>query len=198
MQELRLTQIRERDERRVWVDDPLASSLLGSLIVRTAQRLRPGRSICPVIVCIGTDRSTGDSLGPLVGTFLTDGTGLPLAVYGTLDQPIHASNLAEKLPKIEASHPGALVMAVDACLGSQESVGSVAVGNGPLRPGAGVNKVLPPVGEISITGVVNVGGFMEYFVLQNTRLSLVVRMSRVIADACRVAARELAGRSPFN
>ncbi|MGB4008573.1 MAG: DUF1256 domain-containing protein, partial [Bacillota bacterium] len=32
-----------------------------------------------------------------------------------------------------------------------------------------------------ITGIVNVGGFMEYLVLQNTRLSLVIRMAEAIA-----------------
>ena len=41
------------------------------------------------------------------------------------------------------------------------------------KPGAGVNKDLPPVGDLYITGVVNVGGFMDYLVLQNTRLYLI-------------------------
>lgn len=48
--------------------------------------------------------------------------------------------------------------------------------------GAAVNKSLPLVGEIHITGVVNVGGFMEYLVLQNTRLNLVMRMAGVIVQ----------------
>jgi putative sporulation protein YyaC len=52
-----------------------------------------------------------------------------------------------------------------------------------VRPGAGVNKELPPVGDIHMTGIVNVGGFMEYFVLQNTRLNLVVKMSEIIAQS---------------
>jgi len=39
-------------------------------------------------------------------------------------------------------------------------------------------------------GVVNVGGFMEYFVLQNTRLSLVMRMADVIAEGLRLALQE--------
>ncbi|MFP3381143.1 DUF1256 domain-containing protein, partial [Bacillus sp. SIMBA_069] len=58
---------------------------------------------------------------------------------------------------------------------------------GALKPGAGVGKELPPIGDASITGVVNVGGFMEYFVLQNTRLSLVMKMATQIADACEEA-----------
>ncbi|MNY42755.1 hypothetical protein D3C86_1776740 [compost metagenome] len=52
-----------------------------------------------------------------------------------------------------------------------------------MRPGAGVNKQLPPVGDIHMTGIVNVGGFMEYFVLQNTRLSLVMQLGDKIVSA---------------
>ncbi|MDQ0659408.1 putative sporulation protein YyaC [Paenibacillus sp. W2I17] len=67
--------------------------------------------------------------------------------------------------------------------------------NGPLKPGAGVNKELPPVGDIHLTGIVNVGGFMEYFVLQNTRLSLVMRMSEIISSSLYSAIREWHTRS---
>jgi len=56
-----------------------------------------------------------------------------------------------------------------------------------LKPGAGVKKELPVVGDIHITGVVNVGGFMEYFVLQNTRLHLVISMAEVIAKGIYLA-----------
>ncbi len=47
----------------------------------------------------------------------------------------------------------------------------------------GVNKDLPSIGDISITGVVNVGGLMEYMVLQNTRLNLVMNMAEIIAKS---------------
>src|SRR5206468_11598946 len=48
-----------------------------------------------VYLCIGTDRSTGDYLGPMVGTYL-DGLGYA-NVYGTIDNPTHAMNLSEIL-----------------------------------------------------------------------------------------------------
>lgn len=143
---------------------------------------RAGRSPL-VVVCIGTDRSTGDALGPLTGCELVS-RGYPAElVFGTLDDPVHAGNLCEALVRVDLAYPGATVLAVDACLGSPENVGSISLTDGPVRPGAGVNKTLPPVGQLSVTGVVNVAGFMEYFVLQNTRLSLVVRMARAIAQA---------------
>lgn len=143
----------------------------------------PGITSRPiVIVCIGTDRSTGDSLGPLIGTFLEEKNIAPFHVYGTLADPIHAVNLEGKLQEIKEKHLNPFIIGIDACLGRVKSVGLVQIGSGPVKPGAGVNKSLPEVGDIHITGIVNVGGFMEYFVLQNTRLNLVLNMAKTIAN----------------
>lgn len=147
--------------------------LLGSLRAYPAQPV--------VILCIGTDRSTGDALGPLIGTRLKELGFTQAYVYGTLDEPVHATNLTNFIDLIRSSHPHALIVAIDACLGRLDSVGHVTLSPGPIKPGAGVNKSLPEVGDIAITGIVNVGGFMEHFVLQNTRLSLVRNMAHVIA-----------------
>lgn len=143
-----------------------------------------------VVLCIGSDRSTGDSLGPLVGTNLErllakESTGnrrAAVRVLGTLDNPVHAANLEANLQGISRGPSPPLTLAVDACLGRADHVGMVTVGLGPLRPGAGVNKILPRAGDLYMTGTVNVGGFMEYLVLQNTRLSVVFNMARVMAQ----------------
>lgn len=135
-----------------------------------------------VLVCIGTDRSTGDCLGPLVGTKIKEVEQNFYHVYGTLDDPVHASNLEEKLQEIYSKYNDPLIIAVDASLGKLENVGCVNLGLGALKPGAGVNKDLPAVGDVHITGVVNVGGFMEYLVLQNTRLNLVMQIANFIRD----------------
>lgn len=150
-----------------------------------------------VIVCIGTDRSTGDSLGPLVGTFLSEKINNPFYVYGTLEEPIHAVNLHEKIDYINQNHPNAFIIAVDACLGKVKNIGTVQVCNGPLKPGAGVNKQLPEVGDVHITGIVNVSGFMEFFVLQNTRLSLVMKMAKIISESIFTASKMIDKRSTY-
>ena len=143
-----------------------------------------------IIVCIGTDRSTGDCLGPLVGTSLSRYNSSLFHLYGTLDEPVHAMNLKETLTMIYEKYDNPFIIGIDACLGQSASVGSIQVSDGPLRPGAGVHKELPPVGDIHVTGIVNVGGFMEYFVLQNTRLSLVMRLSDIIANCLFSAMKE--------
>ena len=135
----------------------------------------------PAVVCIGTDRSTGDALGPLVGSYLRRWAP-HLRVFGTLEEPVHATNLADTLGRLQHG-PVGFVLAVDACLGRAENVGYVTLKAGPLRPGTGVRKSLPEVGDAHLIGVVNVGGFMEYLVLQNTRLGVVWQMARVMAAA---------------
>jgi putative sporulation protein YyaC len=140
-----------------------------------------------VFVCIGTDRSTGDSLGPLIGSRLLKYNFSDIRLYGTLDQPVHAMNLEETIKQIQENHFNPYIIGIDACLGQVSSVGNVQIGTGPLKPGAGVKKELPSVGDVHITGVVNVGGFMEYFVLQNTRLSLVMNMAEIIAKGIYMA-----------
>ncbi|XXM72196.1 spore protease YyaC [Lysinibacillus sphaericus] len=151
-------------------------------ILPTLYRTRP-----IVFVCIGTDRSTGDSLGPLAGTLLSEqGMGI-FHVYGTLDDPIHAVNLEEKLREIKSKYVNPFIIGIDACLGRLKSVGAIQLCDGPLKPGAGVNKELPEVGNVHLTGIVNVSGFMEFFVLQNTRLNLVMKMAKTMVEAIVLA-----------
>ncbi|MFD2443684.1 spore protease YyaC [Bacillus sp. CGMCC 1.16607] len=164
---------------KVFHDDEEAVQLLAKELLD----MFPPHTIRPIVfVCIGTDRSTGDSLGPMVGTLLEEKGPSPFYVYGTLDDPIHAVNLEEKLKEIKQKHFYPFIIGIDACLGKLKSVGAIQLADGPVKPGAGVNKELPPVGDIHLTGIVNVSGFMEFFVLQNTRLNLVLKMAKTISN----------------
>lgn len=168
---------------RVHVDNPLVVESLARTLrafLREKVSCQPARL---TILCIGTDRSTGDCLGPLVGSRLI-ASNLPsnVTVLGTLDDPVHATNLEEYMKRIEQEMPYSYVLALDACLGKAENVGYISLKDGPLRPGSGVNKKLMEIGDAHLVGVVNVGGFMEYFVLQNTRLSLIMRMATAMSE----------------
>ena len=170
-------------------EDPLAVAKLGWDLSSRLKRAGVKKEDPKVLLCVGTDRSTGDCLGPLVGSKLKAIAQEYLHVYGTLDDPVHASNLREKMDHIHSQFENPYIIAVDACLGSLESVGHINIGDGSLQPGAGVNKNLPEVGDAHITGIVNVGGFLEYLVLQNTRLNTVMKMADVIAEGlCRMIA----------
>src|SRR5690625_3625587 len=90
-------------------------------------------------------------------------------VYGTLHHPVHAQNLAHYISTFNDEYKRPFIIAIDACLGKSTSIGNITLGTGPLSPGAALNKKLPVIGDVHLTAVVNVSGFMEYAVLQNTR-----------------------------
>lgn len=138
-----------------------------------------------VFVCIGTDRSTGDSLGPLIGYKIGSLRYNRVYVQGNLDNPVHAKNLDEVMKKVYEDCEKPFIIAVDACLGKIDHVGFISVGEGSIKPGSGVNKDLAPVGDMYVTGIVNFGGFMDFLVLQNTRLSLVMKMADLVATGIR-------------
>ncbi|HHV63474.1 MAG TPA: spore protease YyaC [Peptococcaceae bacterium] len=143
-----------------------------------------------ILLCIGTDRSTGDSLGPLTGTKIKEKCIPGLCVIGTLENPVHAENLRSTLKEIYKAYSNPYIVALDACLGRLDSVGYITLAEGPLKPGTAVKKDLPAVGDIHLTGIVNVDGLMQYVVLQNTRLNLVWQMSEAI---CRIFYRTYLG-----
>ncbi|AFM02501.1 MULTISPECIES: spore protease YyaC [Desulfitobacterium] len=169
----------ESHKYKAHFDDKVATQKMEARLIEVlhSERHRP-----LVFLCIGTDRSTGDALGPITGTYLSQKALPKLSVLGTLEQPVHAANLSEYISHIQNSYYNPFIIAIDACLGKMDSVGNITLANGPLKPGAGVHKELPAVGEVHLTGIVNVGGFMEYMVLQNTRLGLVWRMAETMSD----------------
>ncbi|MFW6238074.1 MAG: spore protease YyaC [Halanaerobiales bacterium] len=173
------------NKSRVHVEEKEATHLLAKVIYDHIIALNYHGRKELLVICIGTDRSTGDSLGPLTGTFLQQESYLPAHILGCLDHPVHASNLEKTISRIENDYIHPFTIAIDAGLGKQNSVGYIDVKKGPLQPGTGVNKNLSEIGDMHITGLVNVGGYMEYLVLQSTRLSLVMDMAGIISRALK-------------
>lgn len=140
-----------------------------------------------IFCCIGTDRSTGDALGPIIGSQLHQTFSFPFPVVGTLQAPLHALNIVERYEQLINEKEQPFIIAIDACLGESNAIGSILIQQGPLYPGKAVKKELPPIGNISVKGIVNVGGFMEAKVLQNTRLHVTYSISDKIVRALVLA-----------
>ncbi|MGB9812584.1 MAG: spore protease YyaC [Thermovenabulum sp.] len=181
-----IPQLLKTNEIRVHIDNPFASDILGKGIFKILEECYEQKGEI-IFLCIGTDRSTGDSLGPIVGNILMENPyiqGLSnIHIYGCLKEPVHAGNIEKVIEQLNNLRNKPFIIAIDASLGRIENIGTIKLGKGPLKPGAGVKKELPPVGSYHITGTVNFGGIMEYLILQNTRLYIVMQMSKIIADA---------------
>lgn len=130
-----------------------------------------------IFLCIGSDRSTGDSLGPLIGHNLKSIKEKNIYILGSLEKPVHSQNLQATLDKINSYFINPYIVAIDASLGSIQNIGKIFIENKPLFPGLALNKELPPVGNLSIKGIVNISGKSDFIVLQNTRLYTVMSLA---------------------
>lgn len=126
-----------------------------------------------VFVCIGTDRCIGDVVGPMVGTKL-EALNKDLNVYGTLHFPVHALNIDNRLAEMYSNHPNAFIIGIDACLGDEEDIGMIRLRNVPIRPGKGVGKDLPGVGDMSLVSIVDSSDNSEFFFSRSIRLSFIM------------------------
>lgn len=133
-----------------------------------------------VFLCIGTDRMTGDCLGPLVGSKLEKYYPQSNHIFGTLKQPVHALNLNYAMTKIRLRFSNPFIIVIDAALGLPGHIGNITLSSGSLHPGEGMKKNLPSVGDLSITGIVNSCYGNASMLLQNTRFYLVNELADYI------------------
>lgn len=140
-----------------------------------------------IFICVGSDRSTGDALGPITGSILSKRKRSKFKVFGTLESPIHALNLTKELAKIKKKHPESFIIGVDACLGKVKSIGNINAAVGPLKPGLAMKKQLPEVGQFHLTGIVNSSSSIDFLTIQNTRLQIVIKQAEIISRAISYA-----------
>ena len=149
-----------------------------------------------VLLCIGSDRITGDSLGPLIGRELARHNAGAFHVYGTLDNPVHAMNLKDCLTEIASDYPSALIVAVDASLGCTRHQHHITVGCGSIQPGAGAGKQLPVVGDLFITGIVSSFENFSHLQLQTLEFAPVLRLADTISRGILMAADSMRKSRP--
>lgn len=130
-----------------------------------------------VFVCIGTDRCTGDSLGPLVGTMLSKYDLGDHIVYGTIKHPVHALTIEKTVQEIQEKYSDRQVIAIDAASGLFS--GYMRVKDEPILPGLGVGKTLPAVGDYSIVATT----CTKNENIMYARLDMIFDMAEIITEA---------------
>lgn len=129
------------------VDDvaPFVSLLFNDIVDRGEREI--------VIVCFGTNAISGDSLGPMVGTLLTQKYNVPAFVYGTDESTVNGKNMAEWLSFIKVVHKDAIFVAVDASLGRADKIGEIVIRPDGVCP-SGVTGKSERFGDVGILGIV--------------------------------------------
>jgi len=160
------------------------NSLAPSGLTIALKKLFRDLSAPPVVVCVGSDLSVGDSLGPIVGTKLKEKLcGSNVFVYGTLAKPITAHEVKYTADFVASTHPNSKIIAIDAAVGVSGDIGLIKLSNKPLRPGSGANKRLNKFGDVSILGIVAEKSLFNYSLFSATRLNFVYKMAEVVAEA---------------
>ena len=163
---------------------------------RPAEKPAEAELELPVVLCIGSDLAIGDSLGPIVVSMLKYKTqGLNCFLYGTLSSPVTAKEIKYMRTFLRETHRGRKVIAVDAAVGSEGDIGLIKVNDAPLFPGAGANKKLGSIGDLSVMGIVAEKSLLSYGLLNTTRLNLVYSMAEIISDGLSSLLWEMHGRS---
>lgn len=174
---------------RIRYDAPRAADLLAGEMFRVLSRWSGAR---PGFLCVGTDRSTGDSFGPLVGSLLC-GWGVDARVVGTLPDPVHAQNVGQWAAAMRDLGVRPLVV-VDADVGGEP--GCLALVSGGLEVADGR---FGAIGDLGLSGsmVSGVGGhFFNVVALGSVRLWQVLSMAHVAARAVALAV-EMLGRKAW-
>ena len=156
-----------------------AGRFLGMLL----EEMKRQKKSKTLFLCIGTDRSTGDSLGPLIGYKLMERPIKHAKIFGTLEQPIHALNIDFCMQGIRNNFSDHIIVTIDASVGDVEHIGYATLGRGPLKPGLGVSKELDAVGDMFITGIVGSSGSGDPMMLHSVRLSVVMRLADCISKS---------------
>lgn len=142
-----------------------------------------------IFLCIGTDRITGDCLGPLVGSklkrMLEYYNIYNVIVYGCLEEPISYTNAERYIKFIKENYKNPCIVVVDAALSKKENIGKIYITKEKTILGKGINKNTLTIGDISIKAVVGKDYKIPKYnfnILQNISLNSVMQLSNILAD----------------
>lgn len=114
-----------------------------------------------IFVCIGTPRIIFDSVGPMVGSKLQD---LGYEVYGTMEEPIHGTNVKDYWHDIIKKIDKNKVVSIDAALSSKLEPGNLVHRRKGITPRAGIDDSFNDI-EIGSNSIVGIVGYNIYNVI---------------------------------
>ncbi len=154
----------------------------------TLYAMTNGRCFSEVIcLCIGTDRATGDSFGPLVGyklECLYKGNEC-ISIIGNLNETVNSSNINEIMRQIENTYENPFIIAIDSAISNYRNPGDIIVSSESVSLAAGLSRRIECIGDMSIKGVVarkSNNPRCNLNLIQNARLNLVMNMADIVAN----------------
>lgn len=135
---------------------PNALKRFKHIAVSTIKKASRGKEYDSILVlCIGSASALyrADNLGPLIGCILKQKPQIEgVYVYGTMENPLHAKNLKKEVEQIYKMHEKPFVIGVDLSVSKVRlKLGLTRFRLGQLKPGEGIDKELPALGDVCAT-----------------------------------------------
>ena len=139
-----------------------------------------------VVLCVGTSKCIGDSLGPKVGQILSEKINKKdVYVFGNLKQNLDYKNINIVLKRIYENIEKPYLIVIDSALSNSDYIGNIIVNKNQIIIGSGLDKNDYKLGNISIKGVVgkdNKDKFKNFINLYNVKEELIDELSNIISN----------------
>ena len=144
-----------------------------------------------VVLCIGSNKIIGDSLGPRTAEKLSLVTK-DCIIYGNMKHSVNGTNLPEYVDMLNKKHPDSTIIAVDACLTTKkEDVGTAKLLPHGVTAGKAVKKNAPSVGTFSVIGIVGEYGDDVYKTLRSVPAELIDELAEKTAILTSLAVKKI-------
>ncbi len=108
-----------------------------------------------VILCVGTNKLIGDSIGPVVGQKLKEEKMKEkICVYGDLKESINFKNAKTVIENVFKTYQKPFIITIDSALGTQTMISKIVVNKGIIRIGKSLGRSICYPSHITIKGVV--------------------------------------------
>lgn len=107
-----------------------------------------------LILCIGTERLIGDSLGPRIGTNIKQVENENIKIYGTAKNNMDFLNSKNVIEQIYKIYNNPYIITIDAALGKKSSIGEIYLSDGCMKIGTALGKSICFYSNINIKCIV--------------------------------------------
>lgn len=109
-----------------------------------------------VILCVGTDKLVGDSIGPIVGQKLTRllNKKKNVKIYGNTKKNLNLKNAKQVVEEVSDVYPEPFIITIDATLGPKETIETIRISKGKIKIGEALGHSIEYFSNINIKAIV--------------------------------------------
>lgn len=145
-----------------------------------------------VILCIGTNKLIGDTIGPVVGQKLTRvlSQNNNVKIYGNIKKTLNLKNAKQVLEEITCRYPEAFIITIDAALGPKETIETIYINSGKIKIGEALGHNIEYISNVNIKAIV--GEYQQNLqkdieTLNKVKRKCIHRLSNQITyDVCQI------------